>query len=272
MGLSASESQYEIRFERASRNIGAWVRGVPLDAEGEAVETKLRRALAEYGVLFFDFGHLLTSDDFSSFAQLFGEVEAGYAQKKKADPAADSVPYIDESRTPMEKFRTDYWHHDGLPLELPPLAALLTPLEVPEIGGDTMWASMYAAWDALSPRYQRLLDGIDALNSNFRLPFLEPKQHVHPAVVTDPITGRKALYVNANYTERLIGLTDKEGDAVLRFLAEHVNSPEFHVRLRWQPGHVAVWHQRVTQHRGVSDVEGPRKLKRLTIIGDTPQA
>jgi taurine dioxygenase len=172
----------------------------------------------------------------------------------------------------MKEVHIDWWHTDGSPLERPPLAAVLTPIELPEAGGDTMWASMYAAWDALSPRYQQLLEGVEALNSNFRLPFLEPKQFVHPAVLRDPITGRKCLYVNSNYTERLIGLGEKESESLLRFLFDHVNTPEFHVRLRWRPGYVAVWHERVTQHRGVNDFEGPRKLKRLTIAGDRPAA
>ncbi len=89
-------------------------------------------------------------------------------------------------------------------------------------------------------------------------------------MIRDPVTGRKMLFVNSNYTERFLGMKDSESDALLRMLFEHVNTPEFHVRLRWRPGVVAVWEERVTQHRGVADVVGPRKLRRLTFTGDRP--
>jgi taurine dioxygenase len=270
MVTTASQLTGQVQFERATGNIGAWVHGIALDAEGAAISQILRRALAENGVLFFDFGRIPSSSEFTEFAGLFGEVETVYGQRIASRD--NETPLIDQARTPMSKYRSDWWHSDGLPLECPPLAALLTPVEVPQAGGDTMWSSMYAAWDALSPRYQRLLEGLEAVNNNGRVGFLEPKECIHPAVLTDPITGRKALYVNSIYTERLVGLTDKENDSLLRFLFDHVNTPEFHVRVRWRPGLVAVWHERVTQHRGVSDIIGPRKLKRLTIAGDRPKA
>jgi taurine dioxygenase len=270
MATEISQAHELVRFERVTGTIGAWVSGVALDAQSTLIAEMLRRGLAEYGVLFFDFGRIPSSSEFTKFAGLFGEVEAVYGQRVANRDS--ETPYIDQARTPMSKYHSDWWHTDGLPLERPPLAALLTPLEVPEVGGDTMWSSMYAAWDALSPRYQRLLEGVEALNNNGRVGFLEPKQCIHPAVITDSITGRKALYINSIYTERLIGLTDRENDSLLRFLFEHVNTPEFHVRLRWRPGVVAVWHERVTQHRGVSDIVGARKLKRLTISGERPQA
>jgi taurine dioxygenase len=261
----------DVRFERATGTIGAWVQGIGLGITASAATAQiLRRGLAEHGVLFFDFGRVPSSSEFTEFAQLFGEVEAAYGQKV-ANQTQD-VPYIDSDRAPMKEHHQNWWHSDGAPLERPPLAALLTPFELPEAGGDTMWSSMYAAWDALSPHYQRLLEGLEALNSNVRVPFLEPRQCTHPAVLRDPITGRKSLYVNSIYTERFIGLTDKENDSLLRMIFDHVNTPEFHVRLRWRLGVAAVWHQRVTQHRGVNDFVGPRKLKRLTIVGDRPSA
>jgi taurine dioxygenase len=270
MTTAASTHQY-IRIERATGAVGAWVEGVELGAPADATTAAtLRRLLAEHGVLFFDFGRVPTAQEFTDLTGLFGEVEAGFGQKVR--DRTEEVPYIDSERMPMKKVHIDHWHSDGAPLERPPLAAALTPIELPETGGDTMWASMYAAWDALSPHYQRLLEGLEAVNSNVRLPFLEPQQCVHPAVLRDPITGRKSLYVNSNYTERFVGLSDKESESLLQFLFDHVNTPEFHVRLRWRLGYVAVWHQRATQHRGVNDFTGPRKLKRLTVIGDRPTA
>ena len=93
---------------------------------------------------------------------------------------------------------------------------------------------------------------------------------VHPAVIRDEFTGRKALFVNSNYTDRILGMSERESETILQMLFEHVNTPDFHVTHRWQPGHVAVWEQRVTQHRGVAGFKGPRKLRRMTYLGGSP--
>jgi taurine dioxygenase len=89
-------------------------------------------------------------------------------------------------------------------------------------------------------------------------------------VIRDPVTKRKLLYVNSNYTERIVGMKDSESDALLNMLFQHINTPEFHVRLRWRIGTIAVWEERVTQHRGVADFVGPRQLRRLVIPGGQP--
>lgn len=257
-----------IEFQRANGAIGAWVTGVELGKEGSAEQAKtLRRGLADYGALFFDFGRIPTGEEFTQFARNFGEVEARYGQKVADQPKENEVPHIDSAKVPMKEYHQNWWHQDGAPLDNPPLAALLTPLELPPVGGGTMFSCMHAAWDGLSPRFQQMLDGLEALHNNARVGFLEPREHVWPVVLTNPITGRKSLYVNSIYTQRILGLADKESETVLRFLFDHVNTPEFHVRLEWKLGYVAVWHQQITQHRGVADFTGPRKLKRLTIAG-----
>jgi taurine dioxygenase len=257
----------DLGFERVTGLIGAWVRNFELDApDNVARAPALLRALSEHGVLFFDFGRPPGEGEFTRFASLFGNVQERFGQTVK-DRDEKAVPLIDSERMPMSKFRINWWHSDGGPLEVPPLAAMLTPCELPEVGGDTMWASMYAAYDALSSRMQRFLDGLEIINNNKRTPFLEPREHVHPAVVRNPITGLKCLFFNPNYTEGFVGLTEKENDALYRLLIEHINTPEFHVRLRWKLGYAAVWHQQVTQHRGVDDFAGPRKMKRLTVDG-----
>lgn len=264
---STSPATTELQFERATGIVGAWVHGFDLSAPGNgACKATLQRALAEYGVLFFDFGRAPDGQEFTEFAGLFGTVQADFAQKTKIRNE-DAVPLIDAERMPMKDHLINWWHSDGGPLEIPPLAAMLTPYELPEAGGDTMWASMYAAYDALSPTMQNLLDGLQMVNNNSRPSFLQPKEHTHPAVVRNPITGRKCLFFNPVYTDHFVGLTAKENDALYRFLVDHINTPEFHVRLNWKIGYAAVWHQQVTQHRGVDDFTGPRKLKRLTVDG-----
>jgi taurine dioxygenase len=171
----------------------------------------------------------------------------------------------------MKEVRINYFHTDGTALEHPPQAAILTPVELPAAGGDTMFASMYAAWDALSSHYQRMLEGLEVLHSTRRLPFLnEVPGTIHPAVIRDAVTGRKMLFVNANYSDRVIGMSERESEELLQFLFAHINTPEFHVRQRWRLGMVAVWEERVVQHRGVADFTGPRKLRRLTFKGSRP--
>lgn len=258
----------KLHFERATGVVGAWVHGFePGATDNGALGGALLSALSEYGVLFFDFGRVPSDEEYALFAGLFGTVQDGFDQRVK-DPDRKAPPLIDSDRMPMRRFLINQWHSDGGPLPVPPLAAILTPHELPEAGGDTMWASMTAAYDALSPQFQALLDGLEIVNNNKLASFLEPKEHVHPAVVVNPITGRKCLFFNPNYTEHFVGLPAKESDALARFLIEHINTPEFHVRLRWKLGTVAVWHQQVTQHRGVDDFTGPRKLKRLTVDGE----
>jgi taurine dioxygenase len=243
----------ELEFERVTGPIGAWARGFELGApESRSQADRLQRALAQHGVLFFDFGRVPGGAEFAEFAGLFGTVQGKFGQSIK-DREGPETPYIDSAQTPMEKFRINHWHADGGPLPVPPLAGILTAFEVPEAGGDTMWASMVAAYDALSPHMQKMLDGMRILNNNVRTRFLEPKEQVHPAVVVNPVTGRKCLFVDPNYTAGFVDVPERESEVLLNFLFEHINTPEFHVRLRWKPGYCAVWHQQVTKHRGVND-------------------
>lgn len=264
----------KIRFERATGTIGATLSGVEL-GRSHSPETAelLQHALHEHGVLFFEFDHLISAAEFHDFGELFGELEDGYRLSAGEDkePENPADPVMDSDRVPMKDFNTNRWHSDGTLFECPPQAAMLTAVEVPEVGGDTMWASMYAAWEELSSFNQRLLEGLEVLNSAKRLTWMKSDATaVHPAVIRDPITGRKMLFVNSNYSERILGMSERESETLLQMLFEHVNTPEFHVRLRWRPGIIAVWEERVTQHRGVADFKGPRKMRRLTFIGDRP--
>jgi taurine dioxygenase len=266
--MTSAELTRAITFEPATGLVGAWVHGVGLDESDPEVAQVLQRKLHEHGVLYFQFDDFLSAEEFKSFALLFGEIEDVYRMTMK-EPGES--PYIDSDKVPMKDVRINYFHTDGTALEHPPQAAILTPVELPPAGGDTMFASMYAAWDALSSHYQRMLEGLEVLHSTRRLPFLnEVPGFVHPAVIRDAVTGRKMLFVNANYSDRVIGMSERESEELLQFLFAHINTPEFHVRERWRPGMVAVWEERVVQHRGVADFTGPRKLRRLTYKGSRP--
>ena len=138
---TASKVQSVLDFEAVSGNIGAWVRGFELARpENALLGKRLQRALAEYGVLFFDFGRAPTSAEYWDFASLFGKVQAKFGQTVK-DRDENAPPVIDSDRMPMKQYRINVWHGDGGPLPVPPLAAILTAYEVPPCGGEPMWAS-----------------------------------------------------------------------------------------------------------------------------------
>jgi taurine dioxygenase len=266
-----------IHVERVTASIGAIVHGVNVHVPNdEQVASMLERFLHEHGVLFFYSDTTISGDEFDAFGRLFGEPFIYPYGSRRAE-------MVMEDGSAAVRSRTNRWHTDGSAQEKPPQARLLSPLQLPTVGGDTMWASMTAAFDALSSRLQRTLDGMEALHSTDAIArfyegergkevFGEGDTAIHPVVITDPVTRRKALYVNSNYTERLIGVTDQESVSLLEMLFEHINTPEFHVRLRWQPNMIAIWEERVTQHRAVADYSEPRVMRRTTIRGGRPDA
>jgi taurine dioxygenase len=170
----------------------------------------------------------------------------------------------------------------------PPLGSVLYGAEIPASGGDTMWASMTALYEALSPSMQKMLEGLRAVHSiavfansgNYEtsqdaekmmevLKLYPPQSH--PVIRTHPETGKKALFVNATFTTHIEGLPLDESAALLKFLAEKVKTPEFQVRFKWEKGSVAIWDNRATQHYAVADYYPQyRRMHRITINGDVP--
>jgi taurine dioxygenase len=149
---------------------------------------------------------------------------------------------------------------------------------VPEFGGDTLFASMYAAYEALSPRMQAYLEGLTAIHDADHVyrplfPDLDRKYpcSVHPVVRTHPVTGRKLLFVNSSYTTRIVEVPKDESDAILAFLYDHLKNPNFHVRFRWRPNSIAFWDNRCTQHLATWDYfPQTRSGFRVTVAGDKP--
>ena len=268
--MVAAECMTKIEFSKVAPCVGARVSGIVIEQAYDAdLAQRLQTALAEYGVLFFEFGRTVTEEEQRQFGSFFGEVEPVYG----FSTGKNSGGLIDARVQSLKEYRTSIWHSDGTPFEHPPHGALLAAVEPPELGGGTMFASMAAAYDALSPHYQRLLDGLEVLHTTFRTPFVKQKsEFVHPAVIRDPITGRKLLFVNATYSERFVGLEDRENDSLMHFICEHINQPEFHCTMNWKVGSMVVWHNRVVQHRAVDSFIGERKLRRVTILGDKPVA
>ncbi|GLR07848.1 taurine dioxygenase [Mixta theicola] len=183
----------------------------------------------------------------------------------------------------------DNWHTDVTFIDTPPAGAILAAKQVPEHGGDTLWASGTAAFAALSPPLRTLLSGLQA-EHDFTKSFPEykhratPEEHarwrqaaanhpplLHPVVRTHPVSGIQALFVNEGFTTRIVDLAPKESDALLGFLFAHINKPEFQVRWRWRANDVAIWDNRVTQHYANADYLPARRIMhRATILGDKP--
>lgn len=270
-----------LSFTPVTGTIGAEVRGFDVRRRhGDDTAAALRRGVAEHGVLFIDADGEVGDDELRTFGELFGETYSySYGRRQESSALVTRVDH-ESSVGPKEK-GTNSWHTDGCQQDVPPYVAALTPTTLPSVGGDTMWASMTAAFDALSSRWQRLLDGMDAVHSAAHAarsysPEMRERafgggldmSSVHPVVAVDPITGRRHLYVNSVYTERLVGMSDFESARVLQMLFDHVNTPEFHVRLRWRMGIIAVWHERTTQHRAVADFTERRTLRRVIVRGE----
>ena len=181
------------------------------------------------------------------------------------------------------------WHSDTVYLEQPPMATMLLARELPPFGGDTMFASMYAAYDALvtrAARGARRSAGGEQLGAGRRVedprgPHPRPaaaaddEQHfvsTHPVVRTHPETGRKALYVNPAHTASFAGMTEDESRPLLEYLFRHSTRPEFTCRFQWEPGSMALWDNRCAMHNPVNDYHGfTRRMHRITLAGDTPR-
>jgi alpha-ketoglutarate-dependent taurine dioxygenase len=267
-----------IQVDRLTRHAGAEIRGVdlsqPLD---ERTFKEIHDALIENGVIFFRDQHL-TPDQQKAFGRLFGELHMHPAAPRElADHPEILVIHADEK---SRHVAGEVWHSDvSCDLE-PPMGSILYMHELPSVGGDTLFASMYAAYDALSEPLRRFLEPLTAMHEGehvYRGRYgLDDKGKAfptaeHPVVRTHPVSGRKALYVNSGFTTRIVQLKRPESDALLQFLYRHVETPEFHCRFRWRVNSVAFWDNRCMQHHAMWDYYPQRRHgHRVTVSGDRP--
>jgi len=264
--------------------LGAEIGGVDLASDlSDDTVAEIRQAWLEHLVVFFR-DQELTPAEFLAFARRIGE-PVEYPFVKGMD---DFPEIITVSKLPHETVNFGgIWHSDTVYLERPPMGTLLVACEVPPYGGDTMFANMYAAYEALSPGLQRVLDGLRAVHSSALADVSKTREDrikdagfgddrefcsEHPVVRTHPETGRKALYVNVAHTARFKGMTDEESAPLLGFLFRHQVRPEFTCRFTWQTGSIALWDNRCVQHNPVNDYHGHRRLMhRITLAGERPR-
>jgi taurine dioxygenase len=263
-----------------SPNIGAEVAGLDLAVPlSEAEIAAVRAAWNRYHVLFFRDQHL-DPDQQAAFGQQFGEVT-------EAHPV---IPAIAENPKVLaidgSQDRASWWHTDVTFLDTPPLGSILYMLEAPEVGGDTMWASLQDAYDGLAEPVRAMCDDLIAIHHDpwFAADVDERggyewdgtwreklRPALHPVVREHPENGRKGLFVNGQFTRSLLGLSANESESILHMLYRHCEKPEYTCRFRWRAGSVAFWDNRATLHYALDDYgTTPRYGHRVTLRGDRP--
>ena len=269
-----------ITVKPLTARIGAEISGIDLSQPmGNREFQEVHDALMEHQVIFFR-DQPLSVDQHKDFGRQFGELHI-----HPGSPPPDGHPEIlivhadkDSKRIAGEK-----WHSDVSCDTEPPMGSILHLWTVPDAGGDTLFSSMYAAWDGLSDRMRSYLDGLTATHSGeqvYRGRYNSEQyddagrvypQAVHPVVRTHPVTGRKSLYVNRTFTTRINELPHEESSAVLDFLYNHCEKPDYQVRFKWRPDSIAFWDNRCVQHLAIWDYYPQvRSGYRVTIKGDRP--
>jgi taurine dioxygenase len=274
----------DLTIRPVSGAIGAEISGVDLSADlSVGTVDRIRQAWLDHLVIFFR-DQPLEPGRFLEVARLFGEpVEYPFVAGMDAFPQIIEVKKLAHERNNFGGI----WHSDTVYLDEPPMASMLVAREVPQYGGDTLFANQYLAYDALSDRYRELLDGLTAVHSSAKADVSKTREDriktsgtneagkeylsEHPAVRTHPETGRKALYVNVAHTARFKGMTEAESKPMLDYLFQHQIRPEFTCRFVWQEGSLAFWDNRCAQHNPINDYHGHRRIMhRITLQGDRP--
>ena len=237
-----------------SPHVGAEIGNIDLTRPlpGEQL-AELRRAFTEHLVLFFR-DQEIGFDDHARLAEYFGTIGRHVGVRTHSRPSEDARVrrfHFDER---SKRVSGDVWHTDQSCAPVPPLASILYNHTLPpDGGGDTLFASMYAAYDALSDRMKTCLEGLTALHDGVRVFGEGTPRATHPVVVRHPDSGRRLLYVNESFTVRIEELPPAESKHLLAFLVEHCTRPEWTCRFRWRPHSIAMWDNRCAQHRAISD-------------------
>jgi taurine dioxygenase len=277
-------SSTRLKIETYTPNIGAVIHDLDLtDLGDETIRGELHRALVDYQVLFFR-NQTLTPEQQVAVARVFGDPDKAKAFFPRH--AHQSTVEILEARPGVSRYGTDEWHADITFVANPPTGTVLYAQEIPASGGDTLWASATAVYDALPPSLQRSLEGLEAIHSFehsgwppyfvtqpdgealYRKARADYLPVVHPVIRTHPVSGRKLVYVSPNFTDRIKGLARQQSDALLRLLFSGFERPDVQARLRWEKHTVAIWDNRSTLHYGVADYQQQHRLLHRVTFGE----
>ncbi|MEQ1497282.1 MAG: TauD/TfdA family dioxygenase [Novosphingobium sp.] len=267
-----------MKIHRLTPSIGAEIQGVDLaQDQPDQVIAAIRGALLDHKVVFFR-DQQITREQHIAFGRRFGELEIHPATPAdQSDPEVLRITYNDKRRG-----QENHWHSDVTWRTEPSLGSILRAIELPDLGGDTLFADMEAAYAGLSPALQEWICGLTAVHDIARvfakrlgreaeeLHAKYPPQE-HPVVRTHPETGRRGIYVNTGFTSHIVGLSGKESRWLLEHLYAQARMPEYQCRFRWEPGSIAFWDNRASQHYAASDYfPARRSMERVTIKGDRP--
>ena len=273
-----------MKIKQIAGALGAEISGIDL-AKGvpASMAADIRKVFLDHQVIFLH-DQNLTPQQFLAFANAMGDpIEYPFVK------GLDGFAHIIEVKK-LEHEKVNFggiWHSDTTYLDVPPMGSMLLSREVPPYGGDTLFASQYHAYEALSSTMKGLLDGLIGISSSAKADVSKTREDriksdgkeaapqeyraEHPVVRTHPETGRKALYVNVAHTAGIKGMSDEESAPLLRFLFEHQVKPEFTCRFAWTPNAIAFWDNRCVQHNPVNDYHGFRRvMQRITLKGDKP--
>jgi len=264
--------------------LGAEIYGVDLAKLDDEIFADIHHAFLDNLVIFFR-DQTITPEQQVAFSARFAPV--GYYPFLKGLP--DHPAVIEVRKEPEDKLNFGgVWHTDTAYLAKPPMGSVLYAKEIPESGGDTMFANLYLAYETLSDPLKAMLDGRNAVNSSQKCYAAVGRQKSvdenpkdatdiqtessHPVLRTHPETGRQALYVNRGHTVCFEGMTPQESAPILEYLFEYQIRPEFTCRFQWTPGSIAIWDNRCALHYPLNDYQGQRRvMHRVTMEGDTPQ-
>ncbi len=280
---SKTDAAAPFQVERLGASLGAEVSGLDL-RQPMAAETfkALEAALIEHKVLVLR-DQDLTTEQHVRMSRLFGELEVHPMRPQGEFP---EILVLDNHKdNPV--LSTDVWHSDTTFRKNPTKYTILRCQIMPKVGGDTLWANMEAAYNGLSEPIRKLIDGLRAVHDfqNFRVLFKNTDEDraklrkmeelfpnpSHPVVRRHPVSGRKSIYVNPQFTLRIEGLEPAESRAILDVLFAQAQVPEYQFRLRWAPGTIVFWDNRSTQHYAANDYYPERRrMERTAVVGDEP--
>ena len=261
-------------------HIGAEIKGLDLAEDlDDATFSELDKAFMDHKVLFWRDQDITTAQQVA-VCRRFGELEV-----HPFVPAKDGFPEVMVLKhNERHKGTENFWHSDVTWRQEPSLGSMLRAIDVPEVGGDTLFADMEAAYEGLGPSMRDMVDGLVAVHDFVQvfgygktaeeLAELREKYPPaeHPVIRTHPVTGRKSIYVNVAFTARIKGLRPDESHQILHHLYRQAAVPEYQCRFKWEPNSIAMWDNRCVQHYAVSDYWPQRRvMERVTIVGDRPR-
>ena len=270
-----------LKVEAITPSIGAEVSGVFLNKDlNSATVEKIYSALIKHQVIFFR-DQDISPETHLKLAESLGDIDPGHPVYPHVEGYQSIVLLKNDAHTKPD---TNDWHKDLTFKANPPFASILHGVSVPQVGGDTLWASMSAAYESLSDGWKEHLEGLEAIHDmgTFRNDYYKDGgiesvnnalkkvgSAVHKVIESHPISGLKYLNVNQSFTRNMVNESQGPSDHILQFLFQHITKPEFQVRFHWENNSIAIWDNRITQHYAVCDyLPNFRHMQRITVVND----